>query len=124
MSPDKVVSNGNGGGQQKVSALPPSSSSSSTSTSTSSTPSSSSTDVKTANGKANGSSPTPPQPSETTTKQLLPLTSSPVPAQFRKRSSTTVPPMVHRSTGGASIINNPNEHIVYRLVLTGGKYFI
>ncbi|KAH9397420.1 hypothetical protein TYRP_003735 [Tyrophagus putrescentiae] len=116
-------SNGSGG-QQKVSALPPSSSSSSssTSTSTSSTPSSSSTDVKTTNGKTNGSSPTPPPPPGATTQQqqLLPLNSSPVPAQFRKRSSTTVPPMVHRSTGGASIINNPNEHIVYRLVLTGG----
>ena len=35
----------------------------------------------------------------------------------RQRNSTTVPPMIHHN----ALLNNPNEHIVYRLVLTGGK---
>ena len=34
-----------------------------------------------------------------------------------KKNFTNVPPVVHLP----QIINNPNERIVYRLVLTGGK---
>lgn len=42
-------------------------------------------------------------------------TLAPAPVKARKGNSTTVPPVVHPSN------TLPNEKIVYRLVLTGGK---
>lgn len=52
----------------------------------------------------------------TTTNGSLP---PPVANEYQlKRNSTTVPPVMQLDT------LNPNEHIVYRLVLTGGKTFI
>lgn len=126
MSPDKEkqeVTNGESKGDAIKSAsttngnghpatLPPSSSASKTNGNGSvikldkSSSTSASTITTTVTNGSNGSS----------SNQLLPVSQK---EQLRKRSSTTVPPMVHRTS--TTIINNPNERIVYRLVLTGGK---